>query len=78
MTQEQEINFVKNLGESIGYGHLMSIASALWRKSLKEKGYPEDGAFVPTCIAFINKEMVEMTEESNKMYDKICSTKEIK
>lgn len=78
MTQEQEINVVKNLGESIGYGHLMSIASALWRKSLKEKGYHEDGAFVPTCIDFINKEMFEMTEESNKMYDKICSTKEIK
>lgn len=82
MTQEQEINVVKNLGESIGYGHLMSIASALWRKSLKEKGYPEDDAqklaFVPTCIDFINKEMFEMTEESNKMYDKICSTKEIK
>jgi hypothetical protein len=74
MTQEQEINVVKNLGETIGYGHLMSLASALWRKSLKDKGYPEHGAFVPTCIDFINKEMVEMTEDSSKMYDNIIKS----
>lgn len=38
---------VKMLGESIGYGNLMSWASALWRKNLADKGYPTIGALVP-------------------------------
>lgn len=38
---------VKMLGEEIGYGNLMEWASALWRKELKEKGIPANGAFVP-------------------------------
>lgn len=38
---------VKMLGEEIGYGNLMEWASALWRKNLKERGIPINGAFVP-------------------------------
>lgn len=38
---------VKRLGEKIGYGNLMSWASALWRKNLSEIGCPTEGAFVP-------------------------------
>lgn len=44
MTQQQEIEIVKQLGDQIGYGHLMSLASALWRQTLKEKGYPTNTA----------------------------------
>lgn len=42
-----EMHQVQKLGEAIGYGNLMSWASALWRRHLKEKGFPVDGAFVP-------------------------------
>lgn len=66
---ENEVNKVKELGESIGYGHLMNIASALWRKNLQEKGYPTTGAFVPTCLQFVDKEMVEGMEKEHKIYD---------
>jgi hypothetical protein len=69
MSMEQDIESVKILGEQIGYGHLMSIASALWRKSLKEKGYPESGAFVPTCIGLFDTEGEEIAKESSKLYD---------
>lgn len=47
-TRTYEALAVKMLGEEIGYGNLMEWASALWRKDLKDKGYPTIGAFVPT------------------------------
>lgn len=72
MNLKGEINAVKSLGEEIGYGQLMTLASALWRKSLRDKGYPEVGAFVPTCMPFIgDKEILEVTEKENKVLDKL-------
>jgi hypothetical protein len=46
----EEAQAVKKLGEEIGYGHLMSLASALWRESLHDKGYPITGAFVASLL----------------------------
>ena len=37
---------VKALGRQIGFGALMSTASAAWREVLAEKGYPLGGEFV--------------------------------
>ncbi|WP_028732126.1 hypothetical protein [Rhizobium leguminosarum] len=37
---------VKDLGNRIGFGALMSTASAAWREILAEKGYPIGGEFV--------------------------------
>lgn len=37
---------VKDLGNSIGFGALMSTASAAWREILAEKGYPIGSEFV--------------------------------
>lgn len=68
-----EVNRVKKMGEQIGYGHLMSIASALWRKSLEDKGYPVSGAFVPTCLPFIEKEIADATKGERELYDKMVS-----
>ena len=47
----------------------MSIASALWRKNLEDSGYPTSGAFVPTCLPFVEK---ELADGYNKMYDNVC------
>lgn len=68
-----EIEAVKELGEKIGYGNMMSIASALWRKSLKEKGYPISAAFVPTCLPFIKKDLQDLDKEGRELYDKMVS-----
>lgn len=68
-----EIKEVKELGEKIGYGNMMSIASALWRKSLKEKDYPISGAFVPTCLEFIKEDLQDLDKDGRKLYDKIVS-----
>ena len=67
------IETIEQLGEKIGYGHLMNLASAIWRKNLKENGYPEIGAFIPTCLPFIKDEMQEMHEQSSIQYDKIIN-----
>lgn len=68
-----EIKEVKELGEKIGYGNMMCIASALWRKSLKEKEYPVSGAFVPTCLPFIKDDLKDLDKQSREMYDKMVS-----
>lgn len=41
---------VQSLGEDIGYGSVMSIASRQWREYLRGLGMSESGAFVPVII----------------------------
>jgi hypothetical protein len=74
MNRKQEIEVVKKLGEQIGYGHLMSLASALWRQKLKETGTPISGAFVPTSINFIEEVYKVDTINSISSYDELIST----
>lgn len=64
-----EALLVKELGEKIGYGNMMAFASALWRKMLKDKGYPVSGAFVPTLLLLMKQEDIDDTELERKMYD---------
>ena len=69
----KDVNIVKALGDEIGYGHLMSLASALWRKKLKETGVPESGAFVPMVQAGIKDDW--LNEGTIKQYDEIIKMK---
>lgn len=78
MNRKQEIEAVKKLGEKIGYGHLMSVASALWRQKLKETGVPTSVAFVPTIIDFIKKVYKDNTIESISSYDELISIQSIR
>jgi hypothetical protein len=53
MNRQSEIQAVKALGNQIGYGNVMHIASALWANKLKtEYDIPIErtGAFVSTLI----------------------------
>lgn len=54
-TFKEQVEIIKSIGDQIGYGHLMCIASALWRKRLKETGTPPEGAFVPTIEYSVKK-----------------------
>lgn len=68
-----EVAAVQRLGEQIGYGHLMSLASALWRRHLT-KEYGEkiaDGAFIPTLKMLVVEDWQENVEKENKLYDSI-------
>lgn len=50
-----EILHVKALGEMIGYGNLMDIASILWAEQLKRDGFSDSGAFYATIISEIKE-----------------------
>lgn len=60
---KHEILQVQELGEQIGYGNMMSIASALWAISLKEKYGITSGAFLPTIGGFMKKREAEKAEK---------------
>lgn len=67
---KNEIDAVKQLGEKIGYGHLMSLASSLWREKLSPDGI-ESGAFVPVGRYSIKKRDMNMVNRSTAHYDAI-------
>jgi len=49
---KRECEEVKRLGDQIGYGNMMTIASALWAKMLIDEGWGSDsGAFYPTILS---------------------------
>ena len=67
------VTAVKRLGDQIGYGYLMHITSALWRRSLT-KEYGEkvaEGAFIPTLKMLVVEDWQENVEKENKLYDSI-------
>jgi len=51
----KEIEQVKQLGESIGYGNLMDIASTLWAVMLEKEYGITSGAFIATIPSFMLK-----------------------
>lgn len=69
--QSLESHLVKSLGEWMGYGNLMSFASAHWRKLLKDKGLPESGAFIPVTEIMVKEEEMQYAKPSMELYDKI-------
>lgn len=47
----RECEAVKRLGDEIGYGNMMTIASALWAKLLIDNELGDGGAFYPTILS---------------------------
>lgn len=68
--KDEEIREVKALGEKMGYWELMSTASALWHREVKQKcNYPiEASIVVPTQLGFIQKSQREEERASHKRY----------
>ena len=50
LTPKRAWKEVKELGEAIGYGELMTLASIIWASKLIDEGLPEDGAFYATGL----------------------------
>lgn len=48
---KREVEEVKRLGDQIGYGNMMTIASALWAKMLIDEFGIDGGAFYPTILS---------------------------
>lgn len=58
---KEEVLWTKELGEKIGYGNLMEIASALWVLEFQKRELPVDGVLVPTGVSFINDESYKIS-----------------
>ena len=71
----KEIKEVRELGERIGYGNMMSIASALWRISLEDKWGITTGAFIPTIASFMKKK--EATKATNEQKHRADAFREL-
>lgn len=71
MTDLEEIRAVERLGKQIGYGNLMEMASALWRRDLKKSGAHESGAFIPTLEC--NVIDISVHAESKDIYDSLMN-----
>lgn len=54
----KDMLLVKSLGEKIGYGNLMNMASSLWRYSLKKSNSPIIGAFVPVIKEKLDRDSI--------------------
>lgn len=68
-----EVIAVQRLGERIGYGNLMSIASALWRRKMVKaygKGY-EIGVLVPVMSRLVKEERQESLHKEMKLMDRM-------
>ena len=46
---------VKQLGDKIGYGNMMALATELWKEHMIEKGYPTSGVFIPALFMDIKE-----------------------
>ena len=45
---------VQDLGDKIGYGELMTVASIIWASKLIDQGLPDVGAFYATGVFNMN------------------------
>ena len=71
MDRDQEIKAVKALGDAIGYGNMMDIASALWAEDLEKSYGIAVGAFVPVCLPSVEKQrrkIVAVRQEMMKIH----------
>lgn len=63
-----EVDAVKQLGDKIGYGNMMAIASALWLEDMRKNGYPTSGVFIPVLQSDIKPELKGFyIKEANRM-----------
>ena len=69
---------VAQLGSTLGYGHLMLLASALWKGELERRGLSEEaaanGAFVPVLLMDIKEERREEAAAQRKIYEEWIRT----
>ena len=64
MDRKSEILEVKALGDRIGYGNMMDIASALWTLELERSYGIKNGAFIPTVVTLLTEEGKETSKKS--------------
>jgi hypothetical protein len=67
----REVALVRVLGEKIGFGNLMSIASSLWRLKLVESGAPGEGARVAANVFELRSGLRKAALRDQERFDPI-------
>ena len=67
MSRLDEILAVKQLGDKIGYGNVMDIASALWAKLLFDEYGIKGGCHLPTVESYMTDDGKEVAHNSLNM-----------
>lgn len=63
---KNQILQVKALGEVIGYGNIMDIASILWAQRLINDGYDDIGAFYPMILPEIKNGVLKENAKNER------------
>lgn len=66
---DNEVLPTQTLCNVYGYGHMMELISALWRKKLAEDGIPTEAAFIPTITTSVRGEYIRLTVAQSRLYD---------
>ena len=71
---KEQVQIIRKLGEQMGYGHLMALTSAVWRKKLcDEHGEKyKSGAFIPVVDCVVDPEFLRVSMKPEiELYDNI-------
>lgn len=71
MNQADMINMLDKLGKTEGYGHIMSLVSALWRADARSRNEPVDGCLVPVCLNNLKRSHASVISHDLQTYDRI-------
>ena len=62
-----EEELVRELGEKIGYGNMMDLASECWQDDMIKNGYPTSGVFITALPSDSNQRVIEELENTIKV-----------
>ena len=65
---KSEEELVRELGEKIGYGNMMDLASECWSDDMIKNGYPTSGVFITALPSDSNQRVIEELEEIERMF----------
>ena len=71
MSQNTTIKILNKLSKAEGYGHIMSLVSALWRADARSRNEPIEGCFVPVCINNLKRSHASAISHDLQVYDRI-------
>ena len=71
MSQSDMIKMLDKLGKTEGYGHIMSLVSALWRADARSRNEPVDGCLVPVCLNNLKRSHASVISHDLQVYDRI-------
>ena len=75
MRPEDEIKILQQLGSILGWGHMMHLCTALWRRQLATN-YGDgckSGAFIGVCACSIKEDVLPFAMQTVALYDGIVA-----